>query len=222
VNPLKWLHSFSAGEREILELLIVHVELSLSATRFLDKVVSELMAGDPKTAYFTYMDIDKAETEADHVHRRLVEMLSTGVFFSNLGTDFMNLAEKVDGVADSAKTAGKIITQRRLEASELAPIGDKVKEHLAVTVKAVSSLREAIETLSKRNGELLRYAREVEEYEEVADSIRDTLVELVFTLKVSILSVLQLRDFIDMVDNVSDNAEDASDVLHVLVSKGYS
>lgn len=221
MNIRSWFHPFKGGEKEVLDLLTHHAILSLQASQLVQKVLSALAAGDHATAYVTYLDIDKAETEADHVHRELVEKLSNGVFFANLGTDLMNLAENIDGVADSAKNAGKILTQRHLSPTELSPILEKATEQVAVGVKAVSSLLLAVQCLGKSREELLRYAREVEEYEEVADIIKDSVIEHIYNLDVSVLSVVQLRDFVNMVDNISDYAEDAADVLYILVSKGY-
>lgn len=207
---------------EILALLKRHVELSLKASRLIQDVFDRLAAGDHAAAYVSYLEIDKVETEADGVHRELVDKLSTGVFFANLGTDLMSLAENVDGVADSAKAAAKILIQRHLGAAELASIKEKVTELLAVTVKAVSSLEIAIEDLGRGKGDLVMRAHEVEEYEESADVLKEALIEHIFTLDLPVLSVLQLRDFVNMVDNVSDSAEDGADVLFILASKGYS
>jgi predicted phosphate transport protein (TIGR00153 family) len=222
MNFRGWFHSFRAGEVEILALLKRHAELSLKAAKQIQDVFDHLAAGDHAAAYVSYLEVDKLETEADGIHRELVDKLSTGVFFANLGTDLMNLAEKVDGVADSAKAAAKVLIQRHLGAAELAPIKEKMTELLAVTTKAVSSLETAIESLGKGRGDLVMRAHEVEEYEESADVLKEGLIETIFTLDLPVLSVLQLREFINMVDNVSDSAEDGADVLYILVSKGYS
>jgi predicted phosphate transport protein (TIGR00153 family) len=222
LNIRGWFRSFRAGEEEILGLLNRHVELSLKASKLMRDVFQALLAGDHAAAYVAYLEIDKAETEADDVHRELVDKLSTGVFFANLGTDLMNLAENVDGIADSAKAAAKVLIQRRLEPTDLVPIRERVVEHLEVTERAVSSLQTAIQGMGNGKGELVNYAHQVEEYEESADVIRDALMEQIFTLDISVLSVLQLKEFIGMVDNVSDSAEDGADILYILVSKGYS
>ena len=218
----RWFRPFNGGENEILVLLKLHVELSLRAAASVQKVVDAVIAGDHAAAYVAYLEINKTETEADRVQKELVDKLSTGVFFSNLGTDLMNLAENVDGVADSSKDAGKIITQRRLEPSELAPIKEKIMEQLAVTVRAVTALQDAINSLGGKKEKLLMFARAVEEYEEAADVIKDSVMEQIFQLNTSVLSIIQLRDFVGMVDNISDYAEDATDMLYIIISKGYS
>jgi predicted phosphate transport protein (TIGR00153 family) len=222
MNFRGWFRSFRAGEVEILALLRRHVELSLRASKQVQDVFDHLAAGEHAAAYVSYLEVDKLETEADGVHRELVDKLSTGVFFANLGTDLMNLAENVDGVADSAKAAAKALIQRHLGAAELAPIKEKMTELLGVTMKSVSSLETAIESLGKGRGDLVMRAHEVEEYEESADVLKEGLIETIFTLDLPVLSVLQLREFVNMVDNVSDSAEDGADVLYILVSKGYS
>jgi predicted phosphate transport protein (TIGR00153 family) len=222
MNLRGWFRSFKAGEVEILALLRRHIELSLRASRQVQDVFDRLAAGDHAAAYVSYLEVDKIETEADGVHRELVDKLSTGVFFANLGTDLMSLAENVDGVADSAKSAAKILIQRHLGADELAPIKEKMTELLAVTTKAVAALETAIESLGKAKGDLVMHAHEVEEYEESADVLKEALIERIFTLELPVLSVLQLREFVNIVDNVSDRAEDGADVLYILVSKGYN
>lgn len=217
-----WFRSFRAGEKEILDLLDKHVDLSVKASLLIRGVFDKVMAEDYATAHVLFLEVNKAETEGDAVHRELVDKLSTGVFFANLGTDLMALAEKVDGVADSAKAAAKVLTQRRLRPDELAPIREKVIEYLAVTEKAVISLQTAIRGLGEGKAELVARAREVEEYEESADIIKDSLTEQIFKLDIPVLSVLQLKEFVSMVDDVSDCAEDGADVLYILVAKGYS
>ena len=217
-----WFRGFSSGEREILANLREHVELAQRAASLVGVVVEQVSRGDLAGAHLTYVEIDKAETTADESHREVVERLSNGVFFSNLGTDLMNLAEKVDGVADSAKDAAKILTQRQLRAEELAPIKDELVEYLGVSLKAVMSLNSAISGLGKDREAILKHAREVEEYEEVADLLKNGLVGRILGMDLPVLSVLQLKDFVNIADNISDNAEDAADVLYVIVSKGYT
>jgi uncharacterized protein Yka (UPF0111/DUF47 family) len=63
----------------------------------------------------------------------------------------------------------------------------------------------------------------VEEFEELADTMKDALLRELFRYPRigDTLAIIQLRDFLFAADDVADNAEDASDVILVLVAKGY-
>jgi predicted phosphate transport protein (TIGR00153 family) len=218
----RWFRSFAAGEGEILSKIEEHVGLALRAAELTVKAFGQVATGDLAMAHATYAEVDRAETEADAVHREVVERLRNGVFFSNLGTDMMDLAENVDGIADSAKDATRILTQRPLKPEELKPFSERLKEYLEMNVMAVKSLSFAVLALGKERESVIRHARATEECEEHADVMKNAILEQVLSTDLPILSILQLRDFVNMADNISDCAEDAADVLYVIMSKGYS
>jgi len=119
-----------------------------------------------------YDIIDSLESEADEVHRDTVEKLSTGVFFAGLGGDLMNLAEKIDGIADSAKDSARTLIFRRLEPSEVLPLKDELCKFLNSCEYAVSSLSEAVRAIGKGREEVIAHVKETEMHEEAADETK--------------------------------------------------
>lgn len=209
------------GEDVILKELITHVELSIKASSRLLNIISLLSKGSWEDARKEYQIIDSIESEADETHRETVEKLSSGVFFAGLGADMMNLAEKIDGIADSAKDAARTLIFRRFDSSELASIEKDVSEFLNSCIKAVYSLQKAVEAIGKGKMEVIASVRDTEMYEEEADEIKNRLLERLFQLNLPVLSTIQLKDFIFQSDNIADYAEDAGDILYILVAKGY-
>jgi predicted phosphate transport protein (TIGR00153 family) len=210
------------GEKEILDGLTEHVQLSIEATGRLRRLVSFVTKSEWSHAKETYEEIDKLESEADDLHRRLVERLSSGVFFAGLGTDLMGLAEKIDGIADSAKDAAKVLVMRRIDGAELIGLEGDIDDFLGKCESAAVELRESVMSIGKGKKEVLAHVRETERFEELADEVKNSLMEKVYQLEIPVLSIIQLKDFILQADNIGDYSEDGGDVMYVLVSKGYS
>ncbi len=222
---MSYLHifgGFSSSEKSIIESLKTHAQLSVKASEKLQTLVSEIAADNWQHARDIYLEIDRVESTADEVHKDIVEELSTGVFFSGLGVDLMNLAEKIDGVADSAKDAARILIYRKINGKEISPILELLLNYLITLTKAAVSLKIAIEALKHDRKEIMKRAMETEQYEEAADEIKNELMEQVYELQLPVLSILQLKDFIITADNIGDNSEDAGDILYVLLAKGYA
>ncbi len=209
------------GEGVILSHLLSHTELAMKASVRLRGIIELISDSKWDEARNEYDIIDSLESEADEVHRDTVEKLSTGVFFAGLGGDLMNLAEKIDGIADSAKDSARTLIFRRLEPSEVLPLKDELCKFLKSCEYAVSSLSEAVRAIGKGREEVIAHVKETEMHEEAADETKNKILERLYQLQMPVLSTIQLRDFIFQADNVADYAEDAGDILYILVAKGY-
>ncbi|MEM0118714.1 MAG: DUF47 family protein [Conexivisphaerales archaeon] len=209
------------GEDVILSHLLSHTELAMKASVRLKPIVEMVSDGRWEEAKKEYEVIDSLESEADEVHRDTVERLSTGVYFAGLGADLMDLAEKIDGIADSSKDSARTLIFRRLQPDEVKPLRDDICQFLSSCQEAVSSLAKAVEGIGKGKSEVIKHAKETEMYEEAADETKNKILEKLFQIEMPVLSTIQLRDFIFQADNVADYAEDAGDVLYILVAKGY-
>ncbi len=222
VFGMRLFHRFAGGEADVLELLKTHARLAVRASEKLQAFVSKVGSDDWAGAKSSYQELDRIESTADEVHKELVEKLSSGVFFSGLGADLMNLAEHIDGIADSAKDAARILIFRKITASDISPVLRGIQDYLVECAKAAEALRMAVESLRQDKEEMLKHMEETEAHEEAADEIKSQLVEEVYRLQLPVLSIIQLKDFIMMADNIGDHAEDAGDTLYVILAKGYS
>ena len=219
---LRSLRDLLGGEREIEKALRDHASLALRAAQGIQPVFSRVAADDHDGARVAYHEVDRLETEADDAHRKIVEAVSSGVFFSGIGVDIMNLAEKIDDIADNAKDASRVLVLRRLRGLEVAGVSEMIDSYLAACVKATSSLRLAVDALATGKGEVVRHVTETERSEEAADEVKDGLIAKIYDLQIPVLSIIQLKDFVLLADNVADHAEDAGDQLLILLSKGYT
>ncbi len=215
----------SRSEREVLQSLNKHVDLSLDATKHLEIMLHKLKSHDVEGAVQEYRIIDKFETEADAFHRFAITRISGGSFFAGIREDLLDTMENIDSIADSAKDAGKVLLHSKMDDKFTDYFFDsKVIEFVQACASTVQALRDAVGSLRSGQKAVTTHAKIVEEREEEADRLKESVMEhlLGAEQKYSVLTIVQLRDFINIADDVADYAEDASDNLLVLVAKGYS
>ena len=222
VSRLRTLSILWNGEEVVLEALRRHVDLAVKSAEKLTILINQVCSGDLKSARETYLEIDRFETSADEVHKQIVGLISSGVFFSGLGVDMINLTEDIDDIADNAKGAARALIYRVLSPKEMSGLVGMIQSYLVVCVKAAEAMRMAVGSLGKSKSEVLKYLDETERYEEAADEVKDQLIGELYRLDLPVLSIFQLKDFIFLVDNVADFSEDSGDVIQVMLSKGYS
>ncbi len=217
--------SASRREREVFDgVLRLLDEVSKTVSSF-EECVLAMAEGDTRGAAEQVRKVIEEETAADGIHRDLSLRIAEGAFFGGVREDILNLLEKVDNIADSAKDAARALSsdpRLGVEAKEVlgAP---EMKEFLAELRSSVAALADLVRSLEKGKGEALAKVKPVEDHEEEADSLKDAMIRDLFTTtrQMSPVTVIQLRDFMFIADNVADNAEDASDVILVLIAKGY-
>jgi predicted phosphate transport protein (TIGR00153 family) len=165
------------------------------------------------------------EKEADEVHKELSTQIAEGAFFGGIREDMLNLLEKIDNIADSAKDASRFLeSEASLDAFALSFLrSDEMAKFVANLKKAVHTLSDLVAAFRTSRKEILERLHGVEEFEEAADTNKDQLMKQLFSNDVqpNPITVIQLRDFLFVADDIADNAEDASDVVLVLVAKGY-
>ena len=222
VSRLRSLSSLWNGEEIILAELRRHIDLAVQAAEKLAILVIQVSSGDMKSARQTFLEIDRFETSADEIHKKIVKLISSGVFFSGLSVDMINLTENIDDIADNVKGAARALTYRVLSPKEMSGLEGMIQSYIVVCVKSAEALRMAVGSLGKSKSEVVKYVEETERYEEAADEVKDQLIEELYRLDLPVLSIIQLKDFIFLVDNVADFAEDSGDVIQVMLSKGYS
>jgi predicted phosphate transport protein (TIGR00153 family) len=222
VRELRLFGRLSNGEREIMAQLNQHVKLSVEAAEQLAVFVEKVLAEDWEGARDVYKKIDEIESAADDVHKKVVEKLSSGVFFAGIGVDLINLAENIDGIADSAKDAARVLIYRKPEISKLSGIRKLLQDYISVCIKSAYAIQRAVKAIGVSRQEVLSNTRETEQYEEAADEVKDELIERIYSLDLNVLSTLQLKDFVLLTDDIGDYSEDAGDIMYILMSKGYA
>jgi len=166
-----------------------------------------------------------AETKADKIHREQSLSVAEGAFFGGVREDILNLMERIDDIADSAKDAARFLSSDSRLGDEARTIlaSENMRLFLADLKSAVGALRELVRAMKAGRKQALAVIEKVEDFEEEADAHKDALLKDLFRQAETMnsVSVIQLRDFTFMSDNIADNAEDAGDVILVLLAKGY-
>ena len=166
-----------------------------------------------------------AETKADGIHRDLSLKVAEGAFFGGVREDILNLMERIDDIADSAKDAARFLSEdsRLGDEARVVLASENMKLFLSDLKAAVSALRDLVRALKVGRKQALALIEKVEDFEEEADGHKDALLKELFGRADTMNSVsdIQLRNFTFMADNIADNAEDAGDVILVLLAKGY-
>ncbi len=212
-------------ENAIIEGVKKHLAtVHQSVQAFSDAVVAA--ASDDRAGTARHIaDVFRTETEADAIHRELSLKIAEGAFFGGVREDMLELLERIDNIADSAKDAARYLSSDTALLDEGRAIfaSENARLFLANLTSAVDALSTLIASFGMGKKQILSKVHAVEEFEEEADTAKDALLKELFgrANAMSAVTVIQLRDFVFMADNIADNAEDASDVILVLVAKGY-
>lgn len=187
--------------------------------------VSAWASGDAKSASEMAARVSDGETKADGIHRELNQKIAEGAFFGGVREDILDLMEKIDNIADSAKDASRFLSADSHLGTQAKDIlgSAEAKSFLAALKNAVAALVTLVRALERGKKEALEKVNAVEDFEEEADTHKDAFLKNLFSAYQSMdaVTVIQLRDFVFVADDVADNAEDASDVILVLIAKGY-
>jgi uncharacterized protein len=218
--------SFGGREKAIVKSIYEDFSIVHQAVTDFGAVVSAVASKDVQGTRDAYQKVLEDEKHADEFHRQLSEQIAEGAFFGGIREDMLNLLEKTDNIADSAKGAARLIAaEETLDDFALALLGsEQMKGFVGDIVATVDALGSVLEAFSLGRKEILSRVTKVEEFEESTDARKDEVARKLFSTdsrRPDAVTVVQMRDFLLVADNIADNAEDASDVVLILVAKGY-
>ena len=217
--------SVGKKERAIFEGILQHLAIVSRTVDAFAASVEKVGKGDTASAEELARSVFEGETAADTIHRELSLKVAQGAFFGGVREDILNLLEKIDDIADSAKDAARFLSSDlRLGTDARAMLGsENMKLFLDDLKLSVVALTDLVRAFDGGRAKVLSKVHSVEEFEEWADTRKDTLLKQLFanSQRMDPVTVIQLRDFIFVADDIADDAEDAGDVIIVLVAKGY-
>ncbi len=223
---IKRFFSLKRREEELFESIDKQLGLTIATVDHLGESLRYLKMLDFEAFKRNFLEIDYLEKKADDVHRNIVEGICKGAFFGGIREDLLNMLEKIDNVADSAKDSAKILMLRRPEDKIINYVfeDNDLMDFLSNCFMAVKKLKEVINGLEKGKNFAFKNIGAVEDYEEKADELKARVLNRIFDKaeEFNVLSVMQFKDFINIADDIADNAEDASDIVLILIAKGYS
>lgn len=213
-------------EEEVFSFINKQLNLTIEIVNHLGVSLNYLKMLDFEAFKRNYSEIDYLEKKADDIHRKIVEEICKGAFFGGIREDLLNLLEKVDNIADSAKDSVKFLILRRPEDEIINCVfeNNEMIGFFSNCFMAVKKLEELIKGLAKGKKSVFELISNIEQYEEKADELKERILSRLFdkAADFNLLSLIQFKDFINTADNIADNAEDASDIVLILIAKGYS
>lgn len=218
---------FSLGRKEnaIVGGVENHLAIVMETVGNFSKLLGAVAAGNDTDAREFFAAVLTGEKRADDFHLRLSTEIAEGAFFGGIREDILDLLEKVDNIADSAKDASRfLVVEGALDPFAISLLkSSAMSKFVENQVGAVAALQNLVSAFKIGKKEMLSRIPKVAEFEEAADSNKDELWKALFQREGSPdpVTVIQMRDFIAVSDDIADNAEDASDVVLVLVAKGY-
>jgi predicted phosphate transport protein (TIGR00153 family) len=220
------LRIFSKGEKEVMELVNSNMDYVIKTAGHLSGLVCALKAHDHSNALSESKTMRDMESHADSMHQKAVEEISKGSFFGGIREDFLNILEEIDNVADAAKDASRVFSQRNIPNEVIDYMfKEDVSSFIEKLLETLNDLKEALAGLSEKDPKprVIRLAQIVEQKEEEADDIRGKILDNLLRneIRADALDIIMLKQFLEVSDNVADSAENASDELLVLISKGY-
>lgn len=216
------LSFFNRSEREVLSIIDASMDIAIECVDHLYSMVRSLEKRDWRALVQEYDKLDEVETRGDSLRTQAVEKICSGAFFGGMREDLLDLLEKIDSIADSAKDSGKILTHRRIDEDVLSTFfNSNIFKFLDACKRSVETLKLTINNLRTKRKDVMAAARLVEMHEEEADAIKAGILDILLNSgSKDTLDIIQLRDFINLADNMADFAEDSSDVALVMIAKG--
>lgn len=212
-------------EQKIFDGMLGLLDVVTGCVESFQSSVTAFSRGDIAAGQENLRKVFDAETKADAAHREMSLMVAEGAFFGGVREDILNLMERIDDIADSAKDAARFLTQDSRLGGEAREVlaSESMRLFLSDLKSAVSALRDLVRALKVGRKDALSVIQKVEDFEEDADTHKDAFLKDLFSRAGSLnpLTVIQLRDFTFVADDIADNAEDAGDVILVLLAKGY-
>src|SRR5205823_4147297 len=152
-------------EEAILAGTKQHLGLAQSAVERFMELVGAVSAGDHSRSEDLFQNVIRDETQADEVHRELSMKIAEGAFFGGVREDFLNLLEKIDSIADSAKDAARLLMIETITNSRALQIlgSENMNSFLKALHAAVGALLHVLEAFKIDRKTVLSRVRTVED-----------------------------------------------------------
>lgn len=162
--------------------------------------------------------VHKMEHEADVARRYIEKAMFEGAFLPAYRSDYVDLLEAIDKVANDAEHAGDSLILMEPDIPE--PIRQDFVTIAKLTEEAYAPVPEAVEKVLSNNLDLAATIALIEQKEREVDTIQFRITRMLFKeLGVSKADALVLKMFIDQICSVSNRIENVGDRLSLIVAK---
>ena len=207
-------------EKEVVELLIKHIEIVEECLTMAIKTVQIYLQGNTNEAKEMAKKVDGIESEADEVRYEIRDKLYAGAYLPRLREDIYRLVESVDEVGNTGERCCDFFLNQRPEIPEDMKVMflAAVQESLGI----IKPLKHSIVCFLKGECPInvsRQHAKEVGLKESDVDSIEWDLTKDIFTSSLDYSHKIHLKLCLDAIAKVSDRAKDAADQLDLVILK---
>lgn len=211
---------FFKKEKEVVELLLKHMDVVEECLTTGIKTIQTYLKGDIREAKELAKQVDKIESKADLIRYEIRDKLYAGAYLPRLREDIYRLVEAVDEVANAGETCSDFfLNQRPVIPEELKVMFQAaVQESLGI----ISPLKHSVVCFLKGECPIQvsrQHAKEVGLKESDVDHIVWDLTKEIFTSSLEYSHKIHLKLCLDSISRVSDLAKDAADQLDLVILK---
>ncbi|MCD6423736.1 MAG: TIGR00153 family protein [Elusimicrobia bacterium] len=204
-------------EKEVKKLIMMHLEKVSIVLNSMQDSVKFYLDGKIKEAKESGYQTHLVEEEADSLRREIIEKLHKGAFLPAFREDLIGFVAQQDKIADRSESCCDFFLTQRPEVPE--EFIEKFNELLQATVKTFSPYKEAIVSMFEDYEVVKRNIKNVNTFEEEADTVEWHLTRDIFSSKLDLARKIHLRQFVFHIVEVSDVIEDAADNLDIFIVK---
>ena len=206
-------------EERAHKLLGKHLEATARTLSELLRAVESLARGEKEHVREHLALVARHEEEGDHYRREVIRELATADVPEDVRSDLMELAKRIDLVADWSHETGRVIAILLDEGID-SELYRRLHEMVKRADEAVKLLVRAYDILYKEPREALDLCDRVERIEEEVDDLYREARRYLLTIEFEnpALAVLAYA-LLDTAENLVDRCEEVGDQLRVLAVK---
>lgn len=208
-------------EKEVVELLIKHLEAVEECLMRGIKTIQEYLSGNLQEAKALSKRVDAIETQADLIRYEIRDKLYAGAYLPRLREDIYRLVESVDEVANAGEKCCDFFLNQR----PVIPDALKVMFTAATqeSLGIIKPLKNSILCFLKGECPIevsRQHAKEVGLKESDVDHIEWDLTKEIFTItNIEFSQKIHLKLCLNEIARVSDQAKNAADQLDLVILK---
>jgi len=161
--------------------------------------------------------IHKMEHDADMIRRDIQLKLHQGAYLPIYREDYVQLAEKIDTIANGAEAVGDYIVLTRPRIPEFAEVDFMLM--VDKTHDTYEPLRRALNALRKDMDSIIEIRATVGEFEQDIDRMLWDMTKRLFKSELDLAWKLHVKMLYDKVANISNRIEDLADHFEIMVIK---
>jgi predicted phosphate transport protein (TIGR00153 family) len=205
------------GESKVMALINEHLKKVEECLQSMLSAIECYLESRMESAESCTSRTHDAESEADDIRRKIMELLHRGAFLPIFREDVMELVGMVDRIAGHAQNCCNFIMIQRPEVPDV--LGEDFLRIARSSVAILSPLQEGVAKLSQDFSITRARVAEIHDIESVVDDLEWQLSCRIFSTDLALAHKMHLKQLVDMIEDISDIAEDAAEVLETLIIK---